>query len=79
MVASVTIQDWSMNPEEYNMFGEGSTIGSTTVAARLTGLVLNEVARSYTHNFCVIFLVMLTVILDIVLVGFWRYHSISLL
>jgi len=31
---------------------------------------LNEVARSYTHNLCVIFLVLLTFILDIVLVEF---------
>jgi hypothetical protein len=31
---------------------------------------LNEVARSYTHNLCVISLVVLTFILDIVLVGF---------
>jgi len=31
---------------------------------------VNEVARSYTHNLLVIFLVMLTFILDLVLVGF---------
>jgi len=30
---------------------------------------MNEVGRSYTHNFCVISLVVLTIILDIVLVG----------
>ena len=31
------------------------------------------------HNLWVISLVVLTFILDIVLVGFWRYHIISLL
>ena len=41
-----------------------------TVAARLTGHLLNEVARVYTHNICVISLAVLTFILDIVLVGF---------
>jgi hypothetical protein len=37
---------------------------------------LNEVARSYTNNLCVIFLVVLTFILDIVLFGFLEisYH-----
>jgi len=37
---------------------------------------LSEVARSYSHNLCVIFLVILTFILDIVLVGFLEisYH-----
>ena len=40
---------------------------------------MNEVARSYTHNLGVISLVVLTFILDIVIVGFCRYHIISLL
>jgi hypothetical protein len=36
---------------------------------------MNEVGRSYTHNFCVISLVVLTFILDIVLVGFLEISS----
>jgi len=50
------------------------------VAARLTGLLLSEVARSYTDNLCVIFLIMITFILDIVLVGFVEisYHITSM-
>jgi hypothetical protein len=36
---------------------------------------MNEVGRSYTHNFCVISLVMLTFILNIVLVGFLQISS----
>jgi hypothetical protein len=36
---------------------------------------MNEVARWYRHNFCVISLVMLTFILDIVLVGFLEISS----
>jgi hypothetical protein len=36
---------------------------------------MNEVQRSYRHNFCVISLVVLTFILDIVLVGFLEISS----
>jgi hypothetical protein len=36
---------------------------------------MNEVGRSYRHNFCVISLVVLTFILDIVLVGFLEISS----
>ena len=36
---------------------------------------MNEVGRLYTHNFCVISLVVLTFILDIVLVGFLEISS----
>ena len=41
---------------------------------------MNEVARLYTHNLCVISLVVLTFILDIVLVGFLEisYHIPSM-
>jgi len=38
---------------------------------------MNEVGRSYTHNFCVISLGVLTFILDIVLVGFLEISSHS--
>jgi hypothetical protein len=42
---------------------------------------LSEVARSYTHNLCVIFLLILTCPLDIVLVGFLEilYHIPSII
>jgi hypothetical protein len=42
---------------------------------------LSEVARPYTNNLCVIFLVVLTFILDIVLVGFLEisYHIPSII
>ena len=42
---------------------------------------MSEVARSYTHNLCAIFLVVLTFILDIVLVGFLEvsYHIPSMI
>jgi hypothetical protein len=42
---------------------------------------LNEVARSYTHNACEIFQVVLTFIPDIVLVGFLEisYHIASMI
>jgi len=36
---------------------------------------MNEVGRSYMHNICVISLVVLTIILDIVLVGFLQISS----
>jgi len=41
---------------------------------------MNEVLRSYMHNVCVISLVVLTIILDIVLVGFLEisYHIPSM-
>ena len=41
---------------------------------------MNEVARLYTHNLCVISLVILTFKLDIVLVGFLEisYHNPSM-
>jgi len=41
---------------------------------------MNDVPRSYMHNLCVIFLVVLTIILDIVLVGFMEisYHIPSM-
>ena len=52
------------------MFRQGAQLEASTVAARLPGLQLKEVGRSYTYNICVISLVVLTFILDIVLVGF---------
>ena len=63
-----------------NMYRQGAQSKAITVAARLTGLLLNEVARSYTHNLCVISLVVLTCILDIVLFGFLEisYHIPSM-
>jgi len=59
---------------------QGAQLEALTVAARLTGLPLNEVARSYTHNIGVISLVVLTFILDIVLDGFLEisYHIPSM-
>ena len=62
------------------MYRQGAQSKAITVAARLTGLLLNEVARSYTHNLCVISLVVLTCILDIVLFGFLEisYHIPSM-
>jgi len=41
-----------------------------TVAAQLTGVLLNDIARAYTQNVCEIFLVILTFILDISLLRF---------
>ena len=54
--------------------------GAEYEAARLTDLLLNEVSTSYTHKLCVKFLVVLTFILDIVLVGFLKilYHIPSM-
>jgi hypothetical protein len=52
------------------MFRQGAQYKARTVAARLTGLLLSEVASTYSHNLGEIFLVMLIFILDIVLVGF---------
>jgi len=51
-------------------YRQGAQSEAITVAIRLTCCLLNEVARSYTHNLCEICLVMLTFLLDIVLVGF---------
>jgi len=50
-------------------FRQGAQLKDITVAARHTGLQLNEVARSYTYNIYAISPLMLTFILDIVLVG----------
>jgi len=47
------------------MYTQGAQWKAITVAIRLTGLLLNDVARLYSHNLCVISLVMLTFILDI--------------
>jgi hypothetical protein len=60
---------------------KGVQLKASTVAARLTAHLLNEVARAYTHNLCVIYLLMLTFILDIVLVGFLEisYHIPSVI
>ena len=55
-----------------------SSIGYITVAARLTGRLLNELERLYRHNLCAMFLVVPTFMQDISLVGFLRYHMISL-
>jgi hypothetical protein len=52
------------------MFRPGAQYKARTVAAQLTGLLLSEVASTYSHNLGEIFLVMLIFILDIVLVGF---------
>jgi hypothetical protein len=51
-----------------------------TVAARLTGHLLIEVARLYRHNIHVLSLLMQTLTLDIVLVGFLEilYHIPSM-
>jgi len=58
------------------MYRQDAQWEARTVAARLTGLLLNEVGRSYPYNLCEISLVVLTFILDIVLVGFLQisYH-----
>jgi len=63
------------------MYWQGPQWEAFTVAARLTGLLLNEIARSEMHNLCVLSLVMLTFILDIVLVGFLEisYHIPSMI
>jgi len=62
------------------MYRQGAQQEAITVAVRLTGLLWNEVARSYTHNLCVISIVVLTFILDMVLVGFLEisYHIPSM-
>jgi len=62
------------------MFRQGAQYEASTVAARLTGLLLNDVSWSCTHNLCVIFLVVLTFILNFVLVGFLEisYHILSM-
>jgi len=62
------------------MFRQGAQLEACSVPTRLTGLLLNEVIRSYAHNLCVISLVVLTFILDIVLVRFLEmsYHIPSM-
>jgi hypothetical protein len=40
------------------MYRQGAQMEVITAAARLTGLLLDEVARSYSDNICVISLVM---------------------
>jgi hypothetical protein len=52
------------------MFVEGAHKEAITVAARLIGLILNEVVRSSSYIWSVRCLVMLTFQLDIDLVGF---------
>jgi hypothetical protein len=42
----------------------------STVAAQLTGILFDEDVRLYPHNLYVIFVVVLTFMLDIVLAGF---------
>jgi len=79
MIASVTIFDRSMDPEENHDVWTKSSIGSMNVAAQLTGLLLNEVGMSYTHNCCGLSLVVLTFKLDTVQIGLWRYLLKSLL
>ena len=49
---------------------KGAQKEAITVAARLTGLILNEVLRSYTNNLSVQCPVMVTFQPDIVHVGF---------
>ena len=56
------------------MFRQRAKQEASTVAAQLTGLLLNEVAKSYTSNLCVIFLVVLLFILQLVLVGFLEIY-----
>ena len=69
-----------MDPEENNAVKTRSSMGSINVASRLTGLQLIVVARSYTHNFCVLSLVVVTFIPYIVLVRFLEisYHIPSM-
>ena len=70
MSSSVTILDCCVDREETTKFAQGVQKEAITVAARLTGLILNEVVRLYTHILSVECLVMLTFQPDIVLVGF---------
>ena len=49
MFSSVTILDQWVDPEETTKFAHGAQNEAITVAACLTGLILNEVLRSYTH------------------------------
>jgi hypothetical protein len=57
------------------MYRQGDQYKAITVAARLRGHVLNEVEWTYTHNLCVISVVVLTFILNIVLIGFLEISS----
>jgi hypothetical protein len=52
------------------MFTQEAQLEENTDAVQLTGLLSNQVARSYMHNLCVIIIVVVLFILDIVLVGF---------
>jgi hypothetical protein len=63
------------------MYRQGAQLEALTVATRLTGLPLNEVAMLYTYNLCVTSLVMLSLILDIVRVGILEisYHIPSMI
>ena len=70
MFLSVTILDRRVDPDETMKFPQAARKEAITVAARLTGLILNDVVRSYTHMLNVKCLVMLTFQPDIVLVGF---------
>jgi len=44
MISWVTIIDWWVDPEETTKFTQGALQETITVAARLTGPILNEVA-----------------------------------
>lgn len=70
MVSSVMILDSSVDPEENNHILTKSSRECITVAAQLTARQLNEVARLYTYNIGPIFLVEITCILEIFLIGF---------
>jgi hypothetical protein len=50
MFSSVMILDWLVDPEQTLMLTHGAQQEVITVAARLTGLILNEVV-GYTHTF----------------------------
>jgi hypothetical protein len=44
------ILDWWVDPEETTKFAQGAQKEAIIVAARLTGLILNEVV-GHTHSF----------------------------
>jgi hypothetical protein len=50
MFSSVKILDRWVDPEETKKFAHGARNEAITVAARLTGLILNEVV-CHTHTF----------------------------
>ena len=70
--------DWWVYPEVLNAISKGGQQKALTVAARLLGLVSNEVARLYTHILHVESHFRRTIIWAIVLVGFLQisYHVI---